>query len=309
MGNAVMVFAPAPQLTVTIEKQNDRADLHVHAGGQGIWQTRMITSLGASVTLCAAVGGEVGAVLAPLLDTEGVTLRTVPRGSPSGWYVHDRRAGHREEIAEEPGAPLSRHEIDDLYSLALAEGLRAGLAVLSGPAHPSVVGPEVYRRLAGDLGANGCRVIADLSGEHLNAVLQAGVHLVKVSHEQLIEDGRAPDDSEEALVTALHRLRADGAEAVLVSRADRGALALIEDEAYEVGLPRLTPADTRGAGDSMTAGVAAVLARPGSLAEAIRTGVAAGALNVTRHGLGTGHVDAVAVLTERVRLTPLKVGT
>src|SRR5687767_1961652 len=59
MSDAVMVFTPAPQLTVTIEKAHDRAELHVHAGGQGVWQTRMINLLGARVTLCAAVGGEV----------------------------------------------------------------------------------------------------------------------------------------------------------------------------------------------------------------------------------------------------------
>jgi 1-phosphofructokinase len=306
MGDTVMVFAPAPQLTVTIEKQHDRAELHVHAGGQGIWQTRMITSLGARVTLCVSAGGEVGTVLAPLLELDGVTVRTVIRESGSGWYVHDRRGGSREEIAEDPGTPLSRHELDELYSVALAEGLRAGLAVLSGPAHPSVVAPAVYRRLAADLGANGCRVIADLAGDHLTAVLEAGISVAKVSHEELIDDGRAPDDSEGSLVTALRRLHADGAGTALVSRGSQGALALIDDQVYEVGMPKLTAAETRGAGDSMTAGVAAVLARGGEMTEAVRTGVAAGALNVTRHGLGSGHVDAVSVLTERVQLTPLE---
>jgi 1-phosphofructokinase len=302
----VMVFAPAPQLTVTIEQQHDTPELHVHPGGQGIWQTRMITSLGAEVVLCAAVGGEIGRVLQPLLDLKGVSLRTVPRETGSGWYVHDRRRGSREEIAERPGAPLTRHELDELYSLALAEGLRAGIAVLSGPAHPSVIRPEVYRRLAGDLRANGCKVIADLSGLHLTAVLEAGLHVVKVSHEELIMDGLAVDDSDTALTDALVKLHDDGAEAALVSRADAGALALINDEIYRVGIPRLTPAETRGAGDSMTAGVAAVLARGGSMSDAVRTGAAAGALNVTRHGLGTGHIDAVQVLTERVQLTPIK---
>jgi 1-phosphofructokinase len=104
----------------------------------------------------------------------------------------------------------------------------------------------------------------------------------------------------------VRRLHDDGAEAVLVSRADAGALALIDDRVYEVGMPKLTPAETRGAGDSMTAGVAATLARGGDLLEAVRTGAAAGALNVTRHGLGTGHADAVRVLTERVDLTPIE---
>ena len=307
--SSVMVFAPAPQLTVTIEQHNDRPELHVHAGGQGIWQARMITSLGARVTLCATAGGEVGRVLAPLLAEDGITVRTVDGEAGSGWYVHDRRAGSREEIAADPGDPLSRHELDEVFTLALAEGLRAGVAVLSGPADPSVIAPSVYRRLAGDLGANGCRVIADLSGDHLEAVLEAGLHVVKVSHEELIDGGRADDDSTEALTRALRRLHDDGAETALVSRAGAGALAYIDGQVYEVSMPKLTPAETRGAGDSMTAGVAATLAQGGDLHQAVRTGAAAGALNVTRHGLGTGHGDAVRVLTDRVELTPIKADT
>jgi 1-phosphofructokinase len=302
----VMVFAPAPQLTVTIEQQHDVPELHVHPGGQGIWQTRMITSLGAEVILCAAVGGEVGRVLKPLLDFKGVTLRTVPRESGSGWYVHDRRDGQRRSLAEIAGTPFTRHELDELYNLALAEGLRAGIAILSGPAHPSVIRPEVYRRLAADLRANGCKVIADLCGDHLKAVLSAGLDVVKVSHEELIADGLSPDDSEKHLTDALIKLHDDGAEAALVSRAGMGALAMINEEIYRVGTPKLTLTDGRGAGDSMTAGVAAVLARGGEMSEAVRTGAAAGALNVTRHGLGTGHLDAVQVLTERIKLTPIK---
>ena len=302
----VMVFAPAPQLTVTIEQQHEDPELHVHPGGQGIWQTRMITSLGAEVTLCAAVGGEVGRVLKPLLDFKGVSLRTVPRETGSGWYVHDRRDGSRRAIAEQPGAPLTRHELDELYNLALAEGLRAGIAVLSGPAHPSVIRPEVYRRLAGDLRANGCKVIADLCGKHLAAVLDAGLTVVKVSHEELIADGLAADASDGELTKALLKLHDDGAESALASRSDAGALALINEQIYRVDVPKLTAAEHRGAGDSMTAGVAAVLALGGDMNQAVRTGAAAGALNVTRHGLGTGHLDAVHVLTERVKLTPIK---
>ena len=306
MGNkGVMVFVPAPQLTVTIEQQHDKAELHVHPGGQGVWQARMITLLGAQVTLCAAVGGEVGRVLEPLLKFHGVTLKTIKRDTGTGWYVHDRRSGEREELAEDPGQPLSRHEMDELYSLALAEGLRAGIAVLSGPAHPSVVPPAVYRRLATDLGANGCKVIVDLSADHLAAALEGRPHVVKVSHEELIRDGMVADGSTEALTEVLYKLHDDGAEMALVSRAHDGALALIEDQVYEVDMPRMVAAESRGAGDSMTAGVAAVLAQGGTLCDAVRTGAAAGALNVTRHGLGTGRIDAVQVLTERVRLTPV----
>jgi 1-phosphofructokinase len=300
-----MVFVPAPQLTVTLEQQNDRAELHVHPGGQGVWQARMITLLGAQVTLCATIGGEVGRVLEPLLTFNGVTLKTIKRDWGTGWYVHDRRSGERQELADDPGQPLSRHEMDELYSLALAEGLRSGIAVLSGPAHPSVVPAEVYRRLATDLGANDCKVIVDLSGAHLIAALEARPYVVKVSHEELLRDGLAADDSAGSLTRALHRLHDDGAAMAVVSRAHEGALAIIDDRVYEVDMPKMIAAESRGAGDSMTAGIAAVLAQGGTLCDAVRTGAAAGALNVTRHGLGTGRVDAVQVLTERVRLTPV----
>lgn len=56
MNGGVMVFAPSPQLTVTVEERGGEPDLHLHAGGQGVWQARMIASLGVPVTMCAARG-------------------------------------------------------------------------------------------------------------------------------------------------------------------------------------------------------------------------------------------------------------
>ncbi len=305
MSGRVMVFAPTPLLTVTIDQPNETPELHLHPGGQGVWQARMVLSHGVDVVLCTALGGEIGQVLEPLLVSEGVDLKVVTRDSGgSGGYVHDRREGTRQEIVDVTGQPFSRHELDELYNLALGEGLRAAVSVLSGPNHPSLVPADLYRRFAADLGANGSRVVVDLSGEHLTAVLDSGVFFLKVSHEELIADGRAAGDGEEQLTSALHELHAAGAENVVVSRADRPALALVDGEVFEVRMPRLEAADPRGAGDSMTASVAAVVARGGDLRTAIRTGAAAGALNVTRHGLGTGRLESINGLVDRVRLEP-----
>jgi len=178
--------------------------------------------------------------------------------------------------------------------------------MLSGPPDPGLVPADVYRRLAGDLRRNGSRVVADLSGDHLTAVLEGGVTFLKVSHEELIRDGLAEGSDPEQLLPAMRELHARRAESLVVSRADQPALALLDGEAYEVVMPKLEPADPRGTGDSMTAGVAAVLAQGGDLATAVRTGAAAGALNVTRHGLGTGRADAIAKMIEHIDLRPLK---
>lgn len=308
MNGHVMVFAPDPRLTVTIDQPADETEIHLHPGGQGVWQARMVKCLGVPVVLCAGLGGEIGQVLEPLLASEGVELRVIHRGSSSGGYVHDRRDGARHEIASVPGHPLARHELDELYNLALSEGLGAAVSILSGPGQPALVAPEIYRRLAADLGRNGGRVVADLSGPHLAAVLSSGISVLKVSHEELIRDGLARDDTEAELARVLRALHANGADSVVVSRAEQPALVLIDGEVAALDMPRLEVADPRGAGDSMTAGVAAVLAQGGDIRLAVRTGAAAGALNVTRHGLGTGRPDAIAGLVERVRLTPVDTG-
>lgn len=303
MGEQVMVFAPVPQLTVTLEQVGSRPELHLHAGGQGLWQARMIASLGVPVTFCAALGGEVGRALKPLIEAEGLRLRSVERQSDNGWYIHDRREGDsRSTIAEDPGVPLGRHELDDLYALALAEGLEAGICLLSGPADPSVVPAGIYERLGTDLRENGARVAVDLSGDHLAAALSSKPAFVKVSHEELIEDGRAESDDEKDVIAGLWKLREEGAETVVVSRADKPAVAMLEDEVVRVQMPRLTVRDHHGAGDSLTAGAVAVLAQGGDLSTALRTGAAAGALNVTRHGLGSGRADAIRKLIDRVEL-------
>ncbi len=294
------MFAPSPELTVTVEQLDGQPDIHIHAGGQGVWQSRMIRSLGVDVVVCAALGGETGQVLRHLID---VDLRARDVAARNGGYVHDRREGARDEVVRMPADALSRHELDDLYEMTLVEALAAGVAVLSGPAEEdSPVPDSVYERLARDLGANGCTVVVDLSGDRLAAALAGGPAVVKVSHEELVADGLAASDELSDLAKACREVASSGAEAVVVSRAAEDTLAWVSGEFLLVSTPELMPVDTRGGGDSMTAGLAAGLARGESLVDAVRLGAAAGAVNVTRHGLGSGSGDVVRELVGRVRI-------
>ncbi|WP_117215092.1 PfkB family carbohydrate kinase, partial [Allorhizocola rhizosphaerae] len=266
----VMVFSPSPQLTVTIE---DDDQVHFHAGGQGVWQARMITSLDVDVVMVTALGGESGELLRPLIAREGIHLRAFITDAANGVYVHDRRGGSRDVIVESAGEPLGRHEQDELYGIALAEGLRARVCLLSGVTNPEIMPFDVYRRMAGDLKRNDCVVVADLAGDYLQAVVEGGLDVVKVSHEELEVDAGDVD----ALVERMRELHRRGAQNVIVSRAEQPGLVLLRERdggVFEVDMPELEPVDPRGAGDSMTAGVAAVLAHGGDMATAVRTGAA-----------------------------------
>ncbi|GEL23417.1 1-phosphofructokinase [Pseudonocardia sulfidoxydans NBRC 16205] len=302
-GSPVVVFAPSPIVTVTIEDRAGGPELHVHAGGQGVWQSRMLATLGTPVVLCAGLGGETGLLLERMIAGDGVDLRWVATAGRNGGYVHDRRGSdERTEIAAEHPAPLDRHELDALYELTLAEGLCAGTVLLSGAQADDVVPASIYRRLAADLRANGVRVVADLSGERLEAAVEGGLDLLKVSDEELVEHDRADSRSLEDIVRAARVLRDEGVDRVVVSRAHEPAVAVDGERVLVVTPPPVTAADPRGAGDSQTAGMTARLAAGGDWEDVLRIGAACGALNVVRHGLGTGRDETVDVLAARVEL-------
>ena len=303
------MFASAPLLTITGETtdQGDGAndDIHLHAGGQGVWIARQLAALGVDVALCATFGGETGTVLETLVAGENVELHAVATLHGNGAYVHDRRSGVREEIAALPPGTLSRHELDELYGVTLAEALHADVTVLGGPGAEGVIAADTYRRMARDLGANNKTVIADLSGADLDAAVAGGLTIVKVSHEELHADGRVTDPASLAqLVAAMEDLVERGAEAAVVTRAEAPTLALLDGELVTAVAPSLEPIDNRGAGDSLTAGLAAALARGSDRREALILGVAAGAMNVTRRGLATGSRAEIERLADLVRVEP-----
>jgi 1-phosphofructokinase len=301
----VCVFAPGPLLTVTVESKPDSSrddEVHLHAGGQGFWISRLIAELGVDVVLCGSFGGETGRVAQALIEDQGVAVRGIAAAGSNGSYVHDRRSGERIEVASMPGDPLTRHELDELYGIVLLEGIESDVTVLGGPTGPPIVPPSTYRRLAIDLRANGSKVVADLSGDPLGHVLGGGVDVLKVSEEELVDEGRISSDDPAALVEAMRTLATEGAEHVVTTRAADPALALVNDSLLVIKPPRLMAEDHRGAGDSLTAGIAATLANGGDLVEGLRLGAAAGALNVTRRGLATGRREEIERLATHVEV-------
>lgn len=300
------MLAPSPLLTITIEPGADRPEVHVHAGGQGFWVARLAATLRAEVTLCCALGGEPGRVLKGLIEDEPVSLRAATAGTPNGVYIHDRRSGSRVEVVSVDSRALERHATDELYGIALGAGLDADVTMVTGCQPPDIVGADLYRRLASDLRANGKVVIADLTGPPLRATLQGGVELLRLSEEELLRNGYAASNSPAGIVAAAQRLHTAGAHRVLVSRGSAPALLIDGPGAAQVELvpPVFEALDHRGTGDSMFAATGVGLARGMSMIEALRLGMAAGSLNATRRGLGTGTREEIERLAAHVTVRP-----
>ncbi|MGC2372392.1 MAG: PfkB family carbohydrate kinase [Solirubrobacteraceae bacterium] len=305
---SLVVFAPSPMLTITVEAADTpEQEIHLHAGGQGFWVARMAALLGAEVALCCALGGESGAVLRGLIARENVELSSVECAAANGVYIHARHDGEREQLARTESKRLSRHEADELYGLALSAALDAGVALLTGVDPPTVLDSEIYRRLAGDLRDNGVKVIADLAGSSLKAALAGGVDVLKISEEEVLGEALAHSSDVEDLLKALDGLHEAGAETVLISRAEQPALVLDGTGGRYLQLtgPRVETLEPRGTGDSMFAALGASLASGQALEPALRLAMAAGCLNATRHGLGTGTHQQIEQLSRHIEIKRL----
>lgn len=301
------MFSPSIYLTITVEAGLDHADeIHCHAGGQGVWVARIIHNLGEPVVIHTPVGGETGTVVEGLVRHSGLSLRAVRVRSDTPAYVHDRRNGERRVVATTQPRALSRHELDNLYESTLAGAMGAGLLVVTGRPVAEAASPRFYERLGADLAAAGVPAIGDLHGEELDAFLEGGpLALLKVSDEDLVEDGSLRGDSDADVVAAMDRFAERGVTSMVVSRTSRPSIARFGGDTFCCSVPRLATADHRGSGDSMTGALAVALARGLTPAESLALACGAGAANVTRHGLATADARLITELAALAVVEPL----
>jgi 1-phosphofructokinase len=305
--HTIAIFAPVLTLTVTIEagREGDPDEVHFHPGGQGFWVARMLRHLGERPLLCSPVGGETGRVIRGLMSTWGIDMSPVETNFSSPTTVQDRRGGDRDLIAETTLSRLDRHAVDESYGKFLDHALSAGMAVITGQVG-EIFPVETYRRLGHDLAAADVKVIGDLHGAELGAFLEGGpLEVLKVSDEDLESDGAFQGDDEVSVLASIERLRAQGALGVVVSRANAPAVAHLNGVEYRATPPDLEAADFRGAGDSMTAALAASVRAGLDATETLKLACGAGAANVTRHGLGSAATDLIASLAARVQVETL----
>ncbi|HEY3492633.1 MAG TPA: PfkB family carbohydrate kinase [Solirubrobacterales bacterium] len=301
------IFSPNPMVSIAIESfsADGGDDIHIHPAGQGVWVARMAAELGADPVLCGFSGGEVGSVLRPLLEQMPVELRLVETAQASGTYIHDRRSGEREPIAQSAAFPASRHEVDELFSVTVAAALDCDLLAVCGPYPDNTVPLEIYSGLVADVKSNGVPAIVDLSSPRLDKALEGGPDLVKINDWQIAGYISGPVDTEEQMRAAMERVADEGADSVIVTRAGDPALALRDGRFLELKPPKFERGSREGCGDSMMGALAATIAAGRDWEDVLRLSAAAGATNFLRSGLGTGSHEVIEELATKVKLREL----
>ncbi|MDT0447176.1 1-phosphofructokinase [Streptomyces johnsoniae] len=299
----ILTVTPNPSLDRTYEVPGLRRGAllraegdRVEPGGKGVNVSRAVAATGGRTTAVMPLGGAEGALLARLLDEQGIEVAGVPLAGSTRVNI----------TLVEPDGTLTKVNAAG-PALTAAEAAALLLAVRSRAANadwiaccgslPRGPGPEWYAELVARTHRAGARIALDTSGEALTAALAWRPEVVKPNAEELAEAvGRSLATVGDA-VKAAEELRARGAGTVLASLGADGQLLVSDGGTYWGHAPVATVRSNVGAGDASLAGFLAAGGHgPAALAAAVAHGAAAVGLPGSAMP-GTADLDPASVVT------------
>jgi len=234
--------------------------------------------------------GTASHTLSPAGGTTGEMLRTdlAVLGVPATWIetqssiricttLLDRSTGQTTELVEN-SAPLSAMELDAYRAKFVELAARARLIVISGSLPPGAPA-DFFASLLTEVTVP---VLLDLRGPELLACLPRRPWLVKPNREELALTIGNPLATDDELLTAMHELRAKGAEYVVVSDGPHAVWAAGPNGVDCLTPPRVSVVNPIGCGDCLAAGLAVAWSEGRSWADTLHFGLATAAENA-RH--------------------------
>lgn len=263
-------------------------DVEVTPGGKGLNVARAALALGAPAMLVAFLPGRTGRAVGELIAAEGIDLAAVPVGGEIRSTSVILEPGGRATVLNEPGPPLADGDWAALEA-AIDGALGDHRVLVCSGSLPPASPADAYGRLVRRAQAAGRAAIVDAGGSTLRAALAERPDVVSpnLAEAEGLLHGRA-DESVEASPDARPRAEAAarglvhaGARAAVVTAAAAGAAVASGEQVTWVTAPRIEQVrNPIGAGDVLTAALAAALEAGLDVVEAARRGVAAAAASV-----------------------------
>lgn len=278
----ILTVTPNPSLDRTYEVQALKRGEVIRAetertdpGGKGVNVSRAVAAAGRRTVAVLPLGGAPGALVADLLDAQGIEVAPVPIAGATRSNIALAESDGVLTKINAPGPELSEAEQELLLETVREQSRGADWIVCCGSL-PRGLAPSWYADVVTRAHAGGARIALDTSGRALLEALRARPDVVKPNAEELAEAVGRPLATVGDAVKAAEELRARGARAVLASLGADGQL-LVDDAGTWFGSARVDAVRSNvGAGDSSLAGfLIAGGSGPDALASAIAHGAAA----------------------------------
>ena len=316
-GREILVMSLNPCLDVSltiadlaIGKTNYYSHYQEDLGGKGSNVIRAIHALGGSGSLFSPDYPDDGSKVYHLMLQEGIKAHLVnlPGHLRINYKILDSGDHNEMRMTElnSPGNFLSDVAVRMLEREWTRKIEQDQLLVLSGSLAPGLP-LDTYKQLTMAQHTRGGRVVLDAKGEALKLALEAKPDLVKPNRDELAEASGMPCNTLDEVVAAAFKLREMGADIVLASMAEDGAILTRGSSVFYASVPP-NPDIKRlaGAGDAMTAVLASFASRDDDLTDdelpdVLVWAMAASQAAIAREGVemaGMSEVEAWSKLIE-----------
>ncbi len=295
-GEVSRISPEAPTPVIAVKRSE------VMVGGAGN-VARNLVALGTRCVFVGVVGDdEAGGALTkalsshPLIefhlviDTKRQTTRKVR-------FVSEHHSTHLLRADWEAASPVDQRAEDALIDHVIKALPKVGAVVLSDYAKGALT-PRVIHAVIDTASRAGKPVVVDPKGRDYS--IYRGATLITPNRQELADVTRSAAKSDDEIVISAGALRATvEAKAVLVTRSEDGMTLVGEGTPIHVPAYPVKVRDVSGAGDTVVAVVAAMLAMGADFESAMRAANAAGAVVVGKRGTAT-----VSVAELRSRILP-----
>jgi 1-phosphofructokinase family hexose kinase len=254
------------------------------AGGRGINASRVIHSFGSkTLAVCTSVGAN-GERLQRLVAKAGFPVKVVAIQNEirNNFTITDRQ-GLAVKL-NEVGPTISPEELASVERTIESRLEGASWLMLCGSIPPEV-SPDFYTKLIRMAHEKKVKTLLDTDGDALLQGVEAGPTVVTPNQQE------AERLLNRALITRAHfmeaatRIKAMGAESVLLSLGSRGVVAMDGHRLLEAIPPRIDAVSPLGSGDAQAAAFVWAAGKRKDFADSVRWGVAAGTASAKLPGV------------------------
>lgn len=290
-----LTLNPAVDRNVSVDRLvfEDRAYILAtseSAGGRGINASRVLHSYGAKTLAILISGGKNGGRLEALLQGAGFPFEAVPVTEEirTNLTISDQQ-GLTAKLNER-GPRITADELARVEKAVERRLPRASWLMLCGSIPPAV-DQNFYSKLIAMAREKGAKTLLDTDGEALLHGIEARPTVVTPNHQE------AERLLSRALITRAHyldavsRIKAIGAESVILSLGARGAVASDGANTFEVLPPRVDAVSPIGSGDAAAATFVWARTKKKEFADCVRWGVAAGTASARLPGVGFASLE------------------
>jgi 6-phosphofructokinase 2 len=261
--------------------------------------------MGGETVAFGLVGGHEGHTLTSLLFAEGVPASFTPISEdPRACFIITDTTSEQQTRISPPGPHIRVEETRRLLSQMWQLKHKPDMLVCGGSVPPGVPA-DIYTIIINEARVQGIPTILDSSGDYLREGVKARPYLIKpnVMEAEELLGGRLT--TEDDIIQAGRHIVSMGVEIAVISRADKGLIAVSASEVIRAVPPQVTVVSTVGAGDCTVAGLALKLAQGASLMEACRLAAAMGTAAVLSAGTGLAKKSQVEKLLPQIKIESL----